>query len=199
MFEQLGSIHPLLPPGVGLAALLAVAITINLIVKHVLVRAVRAFAKRSDATWDDALVAHNVFGRLVQIVPALIIYVGASVVPDLPAEGVQLIRNVAMGYMVLMLTIALTAMLSAANTVYAASPVAMDRPLKGFVQLVQIVVRVFGGVMITAAVLDRSPLPLLSGFGAMTAGGVRANRGANRTGGLSTAGHFAGIPRGPGF
>jgi len=169
MFEQLGSIHPLLPPGVGLAALLAVAITINLIVKHVLVRAVRAFAKRSDATWDDALVAHNVFGRLVQIVPALIIYVGASVVPDLPAEGVQLIRNVAMGYMVLMLTLALTAMLGAANTIYSATPVAKDRPLKGFVQLVQILLWILGGVLIISAVLDRSPLLLLSGFGAMTA------------------------------
>jgi miniconductance mechanosensitive channel len=78
-------------------------------------------------------------------------------------------RNVAMGYMVLMLTLALTAMLSAANTIYSASPVAKNRPLKGFVQLVQIVVWVFGGIMIIAAVLDRSPLLLLSGFGAMTA------------------------------
>ena len=47
MFEQLGTIHALLPPATGLAALLAVAVTINLIVKHVLVRAVRAFARRS--------------------------------------------------------------------------------------------------------------------------------------------------------
>jgi miniconductance mechanosensitive channel len=169
MFEQLGTIHPLLPPGVGLLALIAAAVIINLIVKHVLVRAVRAFAKRSNVTWDDALVTHNVFGRLVQVVPALIVFVGAPFVPDLPEGGVQLIRNVAMGYMVLMLTLALTAMLSAANTIYAASPLAKDRPLKGFVQLVQIVVWILGGVLIISAVLDRSPLLLLSGFGAMTA------------------------------
>jgi len=169
MFEQLGTIHPLLPPGVGLLALIAAAVIINLIVKHVLVRAVRAFAKRSNVTWDDALVTHNVFGRLVQVVPALIVFVGAPFVPDLPEGGVQLIRNVAMGYMVLMLTLALTAMLSAANTIYAASPLAKDRPLKGFVQIVQIVVWILGGVLIISAVLDRSPLLLLSGFGAMTA------------------------------
>jgi len=57
----------------------------------------------------------------------------------------------------------------ATSSVYADSPVAKDRPLKGFVQVVQIVVWVFGGVMLIAAVLDRSPLLLLSGFGAMTA------------------------------
>ena len=68
-----------------------------------------------------------------------------------------------------MLTLALTAMLSAANTIYSETPIAKDRPLKGFVQLLQIVIWIFGGVMMIAAVLDRSPLLLLSGFGAMTA------------------------------
>ncbi|MDX2412899.1 MAG: mechanosensitive ion channel [Woeseiaceae bacterium] len=169
MFEQLGLIHPLLPPFVGVLALIAGAIIINLIAKRVLVGTVRAFAKRSSVTWDDALVAHNVFGRLVQVLPALIVFVAVPFVPGLPEGVVQLMRNVAMGYMVLMLTLALTAMLSAANTIYAESPVAKHRPLKGFVQLVQIVVWIFGGVIIVAAVLDRSPLLLLSGFGAMTA------------------------------
>ena len=169
MLEQLGSIHPLLPPVIGVLALLAGAVIVDLIVKRLLVGSVRAFAKRSSSTWDDALVAHNVFGRLAQVVPALIVFVGAPFVPGLPEGVVQLMRNVAMGYMVLMLTLSLTAALSAANTIYAATPVAKDRPLKGFVQLVQIVIWVFGGVMIIAAVLDRSPLLLLSGFGAMTA------------------------------
>ncbi len=169
MLEQLGTIHPLLPPGVGLLALLAGAVIINLIVKQILVRAVRAFAKRSSITWDDALVTHNVFGRLAQVVPALIVFVGVPFVPGLAEGGTQLIRNVAMGYMVLMLTLTLTAMLSAANTIYAASPAAKQRPLKGFVQLVQIVVWILGGVLIIATVLERSPLLLLSGFGAMTA------------------------------
>ena len=169
MLEKLGAIHPLLPPTAGLLALLVAAIIIDLIVKQVMVRTVRAFAKRSSATWDDALVEHNVFGRLVQVVPALIIYVGVPFVPGLPEGGSQLIHNVAMGYMVLMLTMALTAMLSAANTIYSATPIAKDRPLKGFVQLLQIVVWILGGVLIVATVLDRSPLLLLSGFGAMTA------------------------------
>jgi miniconductance mechanosensitive channel len=169
MIEKLGSIHPLLPPVVGVLALLLGAAILNLIVRRLLVGTVRAFAKRSSSTWDDELVRHNVFGRLVQVVPALIVFVGVPFVPDLPEVVDQLMRNVAMGYMVLMLTLALTAMLSAANTIYSASPIAKDRPLKGFVQLVQIVVWILGGIMIVAAVLDRSPLLLLSGFGAMTA------------------------------
>jgi len=120
MFEQLGSIDPLLPPVAGVLALLAGAVIINLIAKHLLVGTVRAFAKRSSITWDDVLVTHNVFGRFAQVVPALIVFVGVPFVPGLPEGVVQLMRNVAMGYIVLMLTLALTAVLSAANTIYAA-------------------------------------------------------------------------------
>jgi hypothetical protein len=114
MLEELDSIHPLLPPVAGILALLAGAFVINLVAKRLLVGAVRALAKRSSVTWDDALVEHNVFGRLVQVVPALVVFVGVTFVPGLPEVAVQLMRNVAMGYMVLMLTLALTAMLSAA-------------------------------------------------------------------------------------
>jgi miniconductance mechanosensitive channel len=169
MLEQLGSIHPLLPPIVGVLLLLVGAIIIDWVVKRLLVGAVRTMAKRSSSTWDDALVEHNVFGRVAHVVPALLVYVGLPFIPGLPDDFDQLMRNVAMGYMILMLTIALTSTLSAANTIYAATPAAKVRPLKGFVQLAQIIISVIGGVVVVASVMDRSPLLLLSGLGAMTA------------------------------
>ena len=169
MFEQLGNIHPLLPPAADLLALMVAAIIVDLVIKQVLIKAVRALARRSSATWDDALVSHNVFGRLVQVVPVLIVLIGLPFVAGLPEQGVQLIRSVTLGYMVLMMTLALTAVLSAASAIYEVTPTAKDRPLKGFVQLVQIVVWLLGAVLIISVVLDRSPLILLSGLGAMTA------------------------------
>jgi len=169
MLDRLETIHPLLPPVAGLLVLLVAAIVADLIVKRILVASVRVMATRSGSTWDDALVEYNVFGRLAQVVPALIIFVSVPFVAGLPEGIVQLVRNVSLGYMVLMLTLALTSTLSAANKIYSETPVAKDRPLKGFVQLLQIVIWIFGSVMIVAAVLDRSPLLLLSGFGAMTA------------------------------
>jgi miniconductance mechanosensitive channel len=167
--EKLGAIHPLLPPSVGLLGLIVAALIADIVIKRILVGTVRAVAKRSKVTWDDALIKHNVVGRIVQLVPAFIIFAGVAFVPDLPEYGAKLIRNIAMGYMVLVSTMALTALLGAANTVYSSLPVAKVRPLKGFVQLLQIVVWIVGGVLIVATLLDRSPLILLSGFGAMTA------------------------------
>jgi len=169
MIEKFGSIHPLLPPAAGLLALLAGAVVIDLIAKRMLVGTVRKLTKRSSVSWDDALVSHNVFGRLTQVLPALIVFVGVTFVPELPDAGVKLIRNIAMGYMVLMLTMTVSAALSALITIYSKTPAAKARPIKGFVQLVQIVVWVLGSVLIIATIFDRSPLLLLSGFGAMTA------------------------------
>ena len=169
MFEQLTSVYPWLQPATGMLLLLLGAVIIDLTAKYFLLGAVRAFAKRTSATWDDALVEHNVIGRLVQVIPALIIFVGLPFVAGMPDSLLVLVRNVTMGYMVLMLTLTLTSMLSAANAIYSKLPVSRERPLKGFVQLLQIVVWIFGAVLVVSVVVDRSPLILLSGFGAMTA------------------------------
>ena len=167
--EKLAAIHPLLPPSVGLLGLIVAALIADIIAKRILVSTVRTIARRSKVTWDDALIEHNVAGRIVQLVPAFIIYAGVALVPDLPEYVAELVRNVAMAYVVLVSTMALTALLGAANTIYSSLPVAKVRPLKGFVQLLQIVIWVIGGVLIVATLIDRSPLILLSGFGAMTA------------------------------
>jgi miniconductance mechanosensitive channel len=169
MLEQLNSIHPLLPPAVGLLALFAAALAANFAAKRIILRIVTVIARRSRFDWDDVIVEHNVIGRLVQVIPALVVFAGIGFVPDLPDSVDILTRNVAMAYIVLVLTLATTALLSAGNTIYASLPVAKDRPLKGFVQLVQLVVWIVGAVLIIAALMDRSPLLLLSGFGAMTA------------------------------
>ena len=66
-------------------------------------------------------------------------------------------------------TLAVGALLSAATAIYESWPVARDRPIKGFVQVAQIAVYILGAVFVISALLARSPVVLLTGFGAMTA------------------------------
>jgi len=169
MIEQLSGIHPALPALAGLLVLLAVAVITDFAVRRLLVRGLHLLVRRSRATWDDALVERKVFARLARVLPALVFIAGVDLVPAVSSVLAQLIRNVAAGFIVLMLTLTVSAALSAANQVYESFPVSRDRPLKGVVQLLQIAVFVVGGVLIIAAVMDRSPLLLLSGLGAMTA------------------------------
>ena len=169
MIEQLSAIHPLLPAVAGSLALLFLAVIGDLVAKRLLLGAVRAVVRRTRYQGDDALLDHNVFGRLAQIVPAIIIYFGIGLVPDYPEAIEKVVRNVASAYMVVMLMLTLTATMSAANQIYETFPVARRRPIKGFVQLAQIAVYILGGIIVIGMLIDRSPVILLSGFGAMTA------------------------------
>ena len=169
MLEQLATIHPLLPAVAGSLGLLLVAVLADFATRRVLLSALRAVAKRSTFRWDDALVEHKFFGRLAQIMPALVIYFGIGLVPDYPDAVEQVVRNIVSAYIIVMLMLTVTAAMSAANAIYETLPVARRRPIKGFVQLAQIAIYIVGGILVIATLIDRSPVILLSGFGAMTA------------------------------
>lgn len=169
MFERLADYHPLLPDISAVAALLLAALLGFWIARSGLVRAVHVIAKKTIHTWDDALIEHRVFSRLAQLVPGFIIYSGIDLLPNIEASLVSVILKLTSAYMVLAVTFAITAALNAANSIYEASPVSRERPLKGFVQLLQLVVIIIGLLLVLASLLDRSPVILLSGFGAMTA------------------------------
>jgi miniconductance mechanosensitive channel len=72
-------------------------------------------------------------------------------------------------YLIVVAAITIVAILNAVTDIYESNPEARQRPIKGFIQLVQLVVMILGALLFIAAVLDRSPVLLLSGFGAMTA------------------------------
>jgi len=169
MLQELIEIHPAVLPALSLLVLLVVAVIADLVIKQILLRLVARVVRGNDLKWDDILQRHNVAGRVAQAIPALIIYSGIEWIPSLNEDLAQLLRNVSLSYIVLVVTISISAMLSAANEIYELHPSAKTRPLRGFVQLLQIVIYIIGAVLIISALIDRSPLLLLSGFGAMTA------------------------------
>jgi miniconductance mechanosensitive channel len=153
----------------GLATLLAISVIADLIAKRQLVKLALGIARRTTQKWDDILLQHNVLGRLAQAVPALFIYFGITLVPDLGDTITAVIQNVALAYLALMMTLVISATLTAANAIYTEYPIAKNRPIKGYVQVAKIVVYVLGAVIVVSALIDRSPVVLLTGLGAMTA------------------------------
>lgn len=153
----------------GLAVLAVVALIIDLIAKHYVVKAVHLLTARTPIDWDDALLESGVFSRLAQIPPALVIYFGLQAMPGLGELVVRVGANVALSYMILIVSLSMSAALTAANTVYEQLPIAKERPLKGFLQVAKIVIFALAVVLIVAVLIERSPVLLISGLGAMTA------------------------------
>lgn len=63
----------------------------------------------------------------------------------------------------------MSALLAGVNTIYGRYALAASRPIKGYIQIAQIVVYAFGAVLGVAVLMEQSPWYILSGMGAMTA------------------------------
>ncbi|MDR2871672.1 MAG: mechanosensitive ion channel family protein, partial [Xanthomonadaceae bacterium] len=94
---------------------------------------------------------------------------GVTVVPGLPEALVAIIRNVCGAFIILTVALAIWKALDWANTNYQRHPDALNKPIKGYLQVVKIVVSVVAIILIIATLIDKSPLILLSGLGAMAA------------------------------
>jgi miniconductance mechanosensitive channel len=90
-------------------------------------------------------------------------------VPGIPPNLVQLVQRVAMGFMVLVLVLSADGLLTAVNDIYAKRPDAKSRPIKGYLQIVKIILFIAAGILVISTLMGESPTLILGGFGAMTA------------------------------
>jgi miniconductance mechanosensitive channel len=148
---------------VGLTGLLLAAILVNYVLKRVILRAAAPYID-SESHQDDKAAAW-----LATVVPLLMVSRGVALVPHLNADFASVIGNVAQALIVLSIAMAIVKALSYLNEVYDRLPRSKNRPIKGFVQVVKIIVLCGAAIVMVSVLIDESPLLLLSGLGAITA------------------------------
>src|SRR5690606_9885293 len=94
---------------------------------------------------------------------------GVKAIPGLPEAAVTVVQNVCGGFIVLTVALALAAVLDIINLLYQRRSDARLHPIKGYLQVVKIVLYAIATILIIATLIDRSPLILLSVLRAMAA------------------------------
>jgi miniconductance mechanosensitive channel len=153
----------------SLTALCLLAWIANWLTQHILLRGLRRLVSFTTLASDPELTPLPVVARLSNVVPALVLSVGIKAVPDMPAVLVTVVENVCSAFIVLTVALALGGALDLANSLYQRRPDAHLRPIKGYVQVVKILLYVIAAILVVASLIDRSPLILFSGLGAMAA------------------------------
>lgn len=161
--------HPRSYTLLSLAALGLLAWLANWLTRHILLRGLRRLVSFTTLARDPDLSPLKVIDRLAHIVPALVLNLGIKLVPDLPDPLVTVVENVCGAFIVLTLALALAAALNLGNALYQRRPDAHQRPIKGYIQVAKIIVYGVAAILVIASLIDRSPLILLSGLGAMAA------------------------------
>ncbi len=153
---------------VGVLAIL-VSIVAWFIAQNVVHHVMSKLAAMTDNHWDDALVQNNVFRNLTLFVPGLVL---KSILPFVfeGESGLALFADKIVSiYFIFALVLCIDALLSALLDIYRTFPLSQEIPLTGFVQVLKIVLYGCGLLFVLALILNRSPLYLFSGLGAMTA------------------------------
>jgi miniconductance mechanosensitive channel len=158
--------YPQLETLVALVVLVLFAGLANWLVKHILVR---GFYKLLQRVTRAQIKDFGIIKRLSHIVPALIISSSISVIPGLPEAVITVVKNVTSGFIILTIALALGAALEIVNALYLRRRNAYLKPIKGYLQIIKIIVYAIATILIVATLIDRSPLILLSGLGAMAA------------------------------
>ncbi|SQF99964.1 mechanosensitive ion channel family protein [Paucimonas lemoignei] len=149
--------------------LLVVALAAGRLARFLILYAMKMLGRQPTLHWLNDLLHNKVFNRLAQIVPSLVIQFGLNLVPDLSDTAKNIIGNIALAFTITFLTLALGALLNALLDIYARTTHARTRSIKGYVQLAKMILYIFAAIIIVATLIDRSPLLLLSGLGAMSA------------------------------
>ncbi|MDH1622080.1 mechanosensitive ion channel family protein [Pseudomonas chengduensis] len=150
-------------------ALIVAAWLSNWVVKRILVRAIYRLVGATALGRHGQIKESGIIKRLSNIVPALVLSSGVVWVPGMPAAVVEVTRNVCGAFVVLTIAMAIGALLDILNTLYQRRPNAHLKPIKGYLQVIKIAIFAIAAILMVAALIDRSPLILLSGLGAMAA------------------------------
>lgn len=140
-----------------------------LIARRIIVRILHEIAKRTETTWDDVMVERRVFHRLAYLAPAILIH---SLMPNMLANyetWTLLLQGALKIYMVLIVIIVLDAFFNALIDIYQNFEIAKFKPIKGYIQIMKIVIYLIAGIIIISILINKSPVYLLTGLGAISA------------------------------
>lgn len=161
--------YPVLFSIICLSVLIIFAWVANFMVKRILVRGITKLLRATVLRHDDVLSRYDVVSRLSNIVPAMVLALGVNLVPGLPPVLIQIVHNVCTAFIILTFVLAIGNILDIINVLWQKRPDAINKPIKGYVQIVKIFIYAVAAILIIAALIDKSPVILLSGLGAMAA------------------------------
>jgi miniconductance mechanosensitive channel len=160
--------------GAETAAWVAGAVAVSFLVYLLLRTKILLILEReileSPVRWDDALLRRRVPQRVALLLPVVLAFVVVGLVPDPEPDIIDGAQRVLLAVVVLVSMFVISGLLNAADEIYEMHyDPTRNRPIKGYLQIINTIMFLGGSILIVAILADRSPLVLLGGLGALTA------------------------------
>lgn len=163
----------------GLASFITAAVLVTVVIllsyfanqlaKLFIKKVVHRIISTTKSTWDDIFIEYKVFVRLSHLAPAFVIWVMAEwALYDYPGwlDAVQKLSYI---YVLIIGAIVINSIIEAWHQIYLRMPIAENRHIKGYVQLVKILIILIIILIIVSFVFDKDISDLILGLGGMAA------------------------------
>ncbi|MDY7035244.1 MAG: mechanosensitive ion channel [Thermodesulfobacteriota bacterium] len=139
------------------------------IARRFILKGVSIFVAKTKSQWDDALDKHHFFNQIAHLAPAIVIYVLSPPAFGESQQLITIVQSILMIYIIILGILIIVAFLNASHDIYNTYSVSKEIPIKSFVQVTKLVVYCVGGIFVISIIVDKNPIFLFSGLGAMTA------------------------------
>lgn len=127
-----------------IALVILLCIIADKIAKKIIIKNIKRLVNKTKTTADEVFYEQKVFHILAHIAPTLVIYFFSGVFGGLST----LIQEVAMSFIVVLLCLASYRALDAIVIIFGRTEFGKNKPIKGFIQIVKIIVTIFVGLAI---------------------------------------------------
>ena len=153
-----------------IAALLVIlAIGLDYMRKAIFVGSMKKLAQHTHYQWDSLLLKRKVVHHLVHTIPGILVY---ALLPlaFIRGKGLLLLsQKICAVYIVFALLLAINGFILVFLDMYNMRQGNKNRPIKGFMQVLQVLLFFIGGIVIIAILIGKSPASLFAGLGASAA------------------------------
>ncbi|QKG79444.1 mechanosensitive ion channel family protein [Tenuifilum thalassicum] len=155
---------------IALVGILILAFIADFIAKRIFLTSMERIAHFTKTDWDDILVEKRFFHQLAHFAPAILVYLTIGVaLYDYSPKLTIVFQALVKIYMVYLSVSTLSILLDSINIIYQKYPFAASRPIKGYLQVIKIILYIFAGIIVVAILINRDPSSLILGLGASTA------------------------------
>lgn len=156
--------------GLIICLIVIITIIIHFILHKILLKSVtHHYAKKGNHQWANILIEHKLFNRIILTLQGFVIYLQAKLWLNNGETAQTILMVAAQVWILIFITLSVFSLLDIWLHICQKSGLAKKIPIRGINQSIKIIISVFITILIISLLIDRSPVLLLSGLGAMTA------------------------------
>ena len=150
-------------------AILFLSMLVNWIAKKIIIGIEKNVINKTKVTWDDIFLKKKVFNRLSHIAPAMVIYYAVGIAFYEFPDFIIALHKATYIYLLMAVVLVLDSFINALHTIYTTLPVSQNRPIKGYVQVIKIIVYFVAILLIISIIFNTELGKLFTGLGAVAA------------------------------